>query len=112
MTHTIHHLKTWPRYWDAIAAGVKTFELRRNDRFFQRDDIVVLHRFAEPRDGNCYIDPHGTTSSFPLPAGALTFLVGPILQADDTNGLRPGFCIFSLLPPPPDVACHGSPPPS
>lgn len=39
-----HKLKTWPVYFDAIARGDKTFEVRRDDRGFQKGDIVVLQR--------------------------------------------------------------------
>ena len=39
-----HELKTLPAYWDAIARGEKTFEVRRDDRGFQRFDILKLVR--------------------------------------------------------------------
>lgn len=42
---TIEHiLKTLPNYWDAVQSGAKTFEVRRDDRGFQRGDILVLRR--------------------------------------------------------------------
>lgn len=41
-----HHLKTWPEFFDAIADGRKTFEIRENDREFQVGDTLVLHRFV------------------------------------------------------------------
>lgn len=40
-----HELKTWPVYFDAIARGEKTFEVRLNDRGFKSGDILVLMRF-------------------------------------------------------------------
>lgn len=39
-----HQLKTWPNYWDAVASGEKTFEVRRDDRGFQKGDILELAR--------------------------------------------------------------------
>lgn len=39
-----HRLKTWPQYWDAVHSGDKTFEVRRDDRGFQKGDIVELVR--------------------------------------------------------------------
>jgi len=39
MTHT---LKTLPQYWDAVARGDKTFDVRRDDRGFQKGDTVEL----------------------------------------------------------------------
>lgn len=37
-----HHLKTWPEPFQAIEAGIKSFEIRWNDRDFRANDIVVL----------------------------------------------------------------------
>lgn len=41
-----HVLKTLPDYFDAVARGEKTFEVRRDDRGFQKGDILVLHRLG------------------------------------------------------------------
>lgn len=41
----IHHLKTWPAYWEAIERGDKTFEVRKNDRAFQTGDTLMLEYF-------------------------------------------------------------------
>jgi len=38
----IHALKTLPTYFKAVAAGTKTFELRKNDRDFNVGDGVIL----------------------------------------------------------------------
>ena len=42
-----HILKTWADYWDAVASGEKTFEVRRDDRGFQKGDILVLRRMIK-----------------------------------------------------------------
>lgn len=42
-----HTLKCDAPFWDAVARGEKTFELRKNDRGFQRGDHLVLQRFAD-----------------------------------------------------------------
>jgi len=41
-----HELKTLPRYWEAVWAGVKTFEVRRNDRGFEIGDELSLVNMA------------------------------------------------------------------
>ncbi len=39
---TTHELKIWPEYFDAIWFGQKTFEVRKNDRGFKVEDLLVL----------------------------------------------------------------------
>lgn len=40
-----HSLKTWPHFYDATHAGIKNFELRKNDRNFQVGDTVRLEEW-------------------------------------------------------------------
>jgi hypothetical protein len=47
LTTREHTLKTRAEYWDALASGEKTFEVRRDDRGFQKGDILVLRRMRE-----------------------------------------------------------------
>jgi len=44
---TEHVLKTLAPYWDAIKRGDKAFEVRRDDRGFQRGDVLVLRRMSK-----------------------------------------------------------------
>lgn len=37
-----HRLKTWPTYFRAVVSGEKTFEVRRDDRGFQKGDVLEL----------------------------------------------------------------------
>ena len=45
MTATTHTLKCWPQYWDAIERNEKRFDVRRDDRGFQKGDIVRLQKY-------------------------------------------------------------------
>lgn len=46
----IHALKTLPEYYRDVVAGVKTFEIRKNDRGFQVGDALILREF-DPETG-------------------------------------------------------------
>lgn len=58
---TEHSLKTWPNFWDAVERGDKTFELRKNDRGFQRGDVLLLRKW-DPSDSGFYVDDDGDST--------------------------------------------------
>lgn len=85
-----HELNTHPIMWDAIKAEKKTFEVRRNDRFFQTGDIVVLIKMDETER---FYDVIGDSKT-----QELTFKVGFILHGP-AFGIEPGYCAFQLEKP-------------
>ena len=40
-----HHLKTWSGHFEAVIQGVKTFEVRKDDRGFRVGDILILKEY-------------------------------------------------------------------
>jgi hypothetical protein len=44
----LHALKTWPEQWEAVASGLKTFEIRYDDRGFAVGDYLRLAEW-DPR---------------------------------------------------------------
>nr|WP_309138282.1 ASCH/PUA domain-containing protein [Parageobacillus sp. VR-IP] len=40
-----HLLKIWPEYFEAVRSGKKTFEIRKNDRGFQVNDLLLLQEY-------------------------------------------------------------------
>lgn len=42
---TVHTVKSWSHFFDAIKAGDKTHDLRHNDRNYQVGDILDLMRY-------------------------------------------------------------------
>ncbi len=47
ITKEPHRLKTAPMYFEDLLSGIKTFELRKNDRDFKVGDILMLKEFKD-----------------------------------------------------------------
>jgi len=41
----IHELKTLPEYFNAVLSGEKTFEVRKNDRRFNKGDLLAMNEY-------------------------------------------------------------------
>lgn len=50
MESRIHKLKTIQPYFDEVWYQNKTFEVRKNDRDFQVDDVVILREYDPVKD--------------------------------------------------------------
>ena len=83
----IHTLKIWPQYYSRVKDGSKTFEIRENDRGFQKGDLVELREWDPSPVNNTSSTPKGFTDSEPL-----IFEIGYI------HVLHGSSCVFSLLP--------------
>lgn len=77
-----HELKIGREFADAIEAGEKNFELRKNDRGYQKGDSVLFH--VIDRDGN-ELPEHGLLGV----EFTITYVLGGW-------GLRPEFCAFGI----------------
>ncbi len=77
-----HELKTWPKSFEAMWAGLKRYELRRNDRPFDLMDTLRLREW----------DPDtGKYSGRQILAEVVY-----ITHAGDFPGLEAGFVILGL----------------
>jgi hypothetical protein len=38
-------LKTWPEFFEAVLSGKKTFEIRKNDRDYRVNDLLLLQEY-------------------------------------------------------------------
>lgn len=83
-----HTLKTWPSYWDALSTGEKMFEVRRDDRGFQKGDILVLQKW-DPEKGR-YICDDWTGARRELRRKITYVLTG------GRFGVEPGYVVLGL----------------
>ena len=89
MTFQIHELKCWPEFFDAIEDGDKTFEVRVNDRGFQKGDFVILRRLEEIRSG-CWKEECHYDLYYDLRRKITYVLTGGQL------GIEPGYVVLGL----------------
>lgn len=82
---TDHVLKTIDRYFDAIADGSKTFEVRKNDRAFQKGDTLYLQRWENTR--------FGLRES--VPGQMLLAKITYVLQGGQF-GIEPTYCVLGF----------------
>lgn len=45
-SYTVHHLKSWPEYFEAQWDCSKQFELRHNDRGYEVGDELLIHEWT------------------------------------------------------------------
>jgi len=101
---TIHELKTLPVYFDAVERGEKTFEIRRDDRGFQKGDTIRLLRLTENPLGSQIFTPEdgcGTTG-MPSLAHSVERRIAWILTGGQF-GLEPGYVILALAAEQPEA---------
>lgn len=80
-----HDLKCYPAFFQAIADGTKTFELRRNDRGFAVGDRLHLREWEEPDDPK-----DGRYTGRELDVDVTFMIRGPLM------GLQAGFVAMSV----------------
>lgn len=78
-----HELKCHPHFFEALKDGSKPFEIRRNDRHYQKDDVLVIRKY----------DP-----AYGLVPGEepLTRVVTYVMSDEDFPAIAPGFVIMGL----------------
>ena len=74
-----HELKILPMYFQVVWDGKKTFEVRKNDRGYKPNDILVLKEW----DGTKYT------------GSAVCKRVGYMLT-DTIDGIEKGYCVLGL----------------
>lgn len=78
----IHELKTWTRFFDAVADGRKTFELRKDDRGFKVGDVLRLRDY-DPVEGA-------------YTGGQIDVVVTYVTDASPLDCLAPGYVCMGI----------------
>jgi len=91
---TEHILKCWPEYFDAIERGEKTFEVRRDDRAFQKGDVLRLLKYDDDH-GYYRSDWHTTPTLSSAKHAEIRRTVTYILTGGQM-GIEPGYVVLAL----------------
>lgn len=95
---TEHILKTWPVYWYAVERGDKNFEVRRDDRGFQKGDAVVLRRTLDDSSYSFDIKSTGSErNGWQVEYYDLRFRIMYVLTGGQF-GVKPGYVVLALGP--------------
>jgi hypothetical protein len=86
-----HELKTWPRFFEPLVAGKKTFELRENDRKFKEGDTLTLKEFIPDLGIDDAGKPTGTYSGSEAHATVLG-----VTDLDGAFMTKEGWVILSI----------------
>ena len=78
MSRQHHYLKILPKYYRAIERGEKTFEVRFNDRNYQKHDILHLQEWSGEYTGREII-------------ASVTYIL------DDTLYCKDGYVVMSIV---------------
>jgi hypothetical protein len=81
-----HHIKILPEHYHNVKIGTKTFEIRNNDRAYQKFDVVVLHYYSRSS-----IDAKHDINYWDRDYEPLLFKVGDVYPIDADR------VVFSLL---------------
>ena len=90
-----HRLKTLPDFYRAVESGDKCFEVRKDDRGFQRGDILVLQKWT-PDDGYSFTYGPGGRFADPIyheQRRRITYIL-----TGAQFGIEPGYVVMGLAP--------------
>jgi uncharacterized protein YqfB (UPF0267 family) len=82
----IHNLKCWTEYYQMIEKGLKTFELRKNDRDFRVGDILRLHEW----------DNHAVLYTLDSLCVEVLHILFSDYEGGEIEGLQKGYVIMQI----------------
>lgn len=94
MSETTHNLRCLPEFFDAVASGRKTFDVRKNDRGYQTGDILVLRKWSpEGANGPSYLTANGYATHDLDRAETVRVRVTYVLSG---WGIEPGYVCMAI----------------
>lgn len=98
---TEHRLKLNDRYFDAVANGIKTFEIRKDDRGFRVGDTLLLYRTNDKGEymSRMTMDGEKMTDKTPVSwTESISVTVNYILTHDDfPDGIPEGYVVLAIV---------------
>lgn len=90
---TEHILKLNDRYFDAVANGIKTFEIRRNDRDYKVGDTLVLKKVDDDGKYPTYADHNLGMNLYYEIKVAVTYM---LTHEDFPDGVPEGYVVMAV----------------
>lgn len=92
---TVHKLKLLPEYFDAVANGIKTFEIRKNDRDYKVGDTLHLYEF-DPEEEE-FRAKVASNPGIPETRTCVVATVTYILTHEDfPDGIPEDYCVMGI----------------
>jgi hypothetical protein len=92
----IHHLKSWPEPFAAVKTGLKSFEIRKDDRGFMVGDFLCLREWDPGKEK----PDHALRGSPLIPVGEYTgqevWVKVQYKTSGGSWGLPPGLCVLGI----------------
>ena len=73
-----HYLKILPEHYNNVLQGTKTFEIRNNDRAFQKGDLLTMYWWPKDADNKCAINWYSENAG----KKSLEFRIGDVYPID------------------------------
>lgn len=84
-----HDLKIRPEYFNPVRNGLKTFEIRKNDRGFEPGDTVILREYSGSKyTGRAVIANIDYVSDFAQQDGFVVFSLHNVRDAEGADQCR------------------------
>lgn len=92
-----HSIKCWQPYFNEISEGRKNFEIRIDDRGYQKGDELLIREFDNSSSFNCYVAPDGSRTGIAAQAQTVRRKIDFVLTGGKF-GIEPGYVILSFKP--------------